>query len=69
MKLFSDMLNSTGRILSGFNGATTITLGNVTLIVKARSIPQWVLFFVVEDLGPYNAVVGWTWLHSMKVVP
>ena len=35
MKLSLGMLNSTGRILSGFNGATTVTLGDVTLPVKA----------------------------------
>ena len=68
MKLSSDVLNSTGRILSGFNGATTMMLGDATLLVKAGPITQWVLFSVVEDLGPYNAIVGQTWLHSMKAV-
>ena len=58
MKLSSDMLNSAGRILFGFNGATTSTLGDVTLPVKARPVTKWVLFLVIEDLGPYNAIVG-----------
>ena len=40
MKLSSNMLNSTGRILSSFNGATTTTLGDVTLPVKAGPITQ-----------------------------
>ena len=35
MKLSFDMLSSTGRILSSFNLATTTTLGDVTLPVKA----------------------------------
>ena len=69
MKLSFDMLNSIGRILFGFNEATTMTLGDVTLPVKAESITQQVLFSVVKDLGPYNATVSWTWLHSMKAVP
>ena len=30
---------------------------------------QWVLFSIVEDLGPYNAIMGWAWLHLMKVIP
>ena len=68
MKLSSDIVNSVGRILSGFNGATTTTLRDVTLPMKARPVTQQVLFLIVEDLGPYNAIVGWTWLHSMKVV-
>ena len=69
MKLSLDMLNLARRIFFGFNEATTTTLGDVTLPVKAGSVTQWVLFSIVEDLGPYNAIVGRTWLHSMKVVP
>ena len=60
MKLSSDILNSTGRILSGFNGATTTTLGDVTLPVKVGPVTKWVLFSIVKDLGPYNAIMGWT---------
>ena len=65
MKLSSGMLNSARQILFGFNGATTVTLRDVTLPVKARLVTQRVLFSIVEDLGPYNAIVGQTWLHSM----
>ena len=58
------------KIIGYFWGITTIViLGDVTLPVKARPVTQWVLFSIVEDLGPYNAIVGRTWLHSMKVVP
>ena len=69
MNLSLGMLNSLGRILSGFNGATTVTLGDVALLVKARPVTQQVLFSIVEDLGPYNAIMRRAWLHSMKVVP
>ena len=69
MKFSLGMLNSARRILFGFNGATTTTLGDVALPVKARSMTQWVLFSIVEDLGPYNTIIGWAWLHSMKPIP
>ena len=69
MKLSSNMLNSAGRILFGFNGATTMTLGDITLPMKAGPITQRVLFSIIEDLGPYNAIVGRAWLHSMTAVP
>ena len=60
MKLSLDMLNSAEGILSGFNGATTTTLGNITLPMKVGLVTQRVLFSLVKDLGPYNAIVGWT---------
>ena len=69
MKVPLDKLSSAGRILSGFNGATTLTMGDITLPVKAGPVIQQVLFSVVEDLGLYNAIVGRAWLHTMKAVP
>ena len=69
MKLSLGMMNSVGRILYGFNGATTVTLGDVVLLVKARPVTQQVLFSIVKGLGLYNAIMGRAWLHSMKVVP
>ena len=68
MKFSLGMLNSARRILSGFHGATTTTLGDVTLPVKAEPVTQRVLFSIVEDLGPYNAIMGRAWLHSMKAI-
>ena len=38
IKLSLGMLNSAGQILYGFNGPTTITLGDVTLFVKAGPV-------------------------------
>ena len=69
MKVPLDKLNSAGRILSGFNRATTLTIGDIALPIKAGPVTQQVLFSVVEDLGPYNAIVGRAWLHAMKAVP
>ena len=50
-------------------GATKLTIGDIALPVKAGSVTQQVLFSVVENLGPYNAIVGRVWLHAMKAVP
>ena len=69
MKLSSGMLNSTRRILSSFNGATTVTLGDVALPIIVKPVTQQILFSIVEDLRPYNAIVGRTWLNSMKAIP
>ena len=51
-------LRSAGRVLSGFNGSTTLTVGDIALSVKVGLVTQQVLFSVVEDLGLYNAIVG-----------
>ena len=66
MKVSLDRLSSA---LSRFNRATTLMVGDIILSIKAGPVTQQVLFSVVEDLGPYNAIVGRAWLHAMKVVP
>ena len=38
MKVPHDHLSSTGRILSRFNGATTLTMGDIVLSVKAGPV-------------------------------
>ena len=38
MKVLLDKLNSAGRILSGFNGETTLTMGDIPLLVKAGPV-------------------------------
>ena len=58
-----------GRILSGFNGASTTSLGDVILPIQVGVVILNVLFSIVEDLSPFNAILGRTWLHSMKVIP
>ena len=69
MKLSLGVVNSVGKILSSFNGATTVTLGDAALLVKARPVAQQVLVSIVKDLGPYYAIMGRAWLHLMKVIP
>ena len=69
MNISLDKLSLTGRILSVFNRVTTVTMGDIAIPVKAGPVVQQVLFSVVKDLGPYNAIVGRAWLHVMKVVP
>ena len=69
INIFLDRLSSAGRILYGFNGATTVTMGDITFPVRVGPVVQQVLFSIVEDLGPYNAIVGRALLHAMKVVP
>ena len=62
-------LENPGRILSGFNGASTTSLGDIVLPVQAGPATLKVQFSVVQDLSPFNVILGHTWLHYMKVIP
>ena len=69
MRVPLDHLSSTGRVLSGFNRATTLTVGDIAFPVRADPVTQQVLFSVAEDLGLYSAILDWAWLHAMKALP
>ena len=62
-------LENPRRLLSRFNGATTTSLGDVVLLVQVDPIILSVWVLVVDDLSPYNDIIGRVWLHKMKVIP
>ncbi|RVW82261.1 hypothetical protein CK203_041721 [Vitis vinifera] len=62
-------LENPGRILSGFNGSSTTSLGDIILPVRAGPVTLNVQFSVVQELSPFNVILGRTWLHYMKVIP
>ena len=62
-------LKNPGRILSGFNGASTTSLGDIVLPVQASPVTLNIQFSVVQDLSPFNVILGCTWLHYMKTIP
>ncbi|WKA08968.1 hypothetical protein VitviT2T_026648 [Vitis vinifera] len=62
-------LENPGRILSGFNGSSTTSLGDIVLPVQAGPVTLNVQFSVVQELSPFNVILGRTWLHYMKAIP
>ena len=60
MGFIPSSLENPGRTLSGFNGSSTTSLGDVILPVQAGPVILNVLFFVVEDLSPFNVILGRT---------
>ncbi|RVW17419.1 hypothetical protein CK203_094149 [Vitis vinifera] len=62
-------LENPGRILSGFNGSSTTSLGDIILPVQAGPVTLNVQFSVVQELSPFNVILGRTWLHYMKAIP
>ena len=69
MGLEPSSLENSRRILSGFNGVATTSIGDVVLPVQVGPVILNVQFSVVEDLSPFNAILGCTWLHYMKAIP
>ena len=61
-------LKHPGHLLFGFNGATTSSLGDVVLPVQASPVILNIQFSMVDDLSPYNAIMGHAWLHRMKTI-
>ena len=68
MRFSSSNLENPGWILSGFNGASTTSLGDIVLPVQADLVTLNMQFSVVEDLSLFNAILGHAWLHGMKSI-
>lgn len=68
MEYSPSALENPDSILINFNGALTVSLGDVVLLVQANLVTLNVHFSVVEDLSPYNAITGRVWLHKMKFI-
>ena len=58
MNYLPSALDNLERLLSGFNGATTTSLGDVVLPIQASPITLNVQFSMVDDLSPYSAIMG-----------
>ena len=62
-------LENPKQILSGFNEALITFLRDVVLPIQAKPLVLNVQFSIMEDLSPFNAIMGRIWLHNMKVIP
>lgn len=68
MEYSPSALENPDSILISFNGALIVSLGDVVLPIQANLVTLNVHFSVVEDLSPYNAIMGRVWLHKMKAI-
>ena len=59
-----DNLCNLGRVLVGFNGTQTTSLGEIVLPIAVL-----VLFIVIDEPSSFNAILGCTWIHAMKALP
>lgn len=69
MGFIPSSLENPGMTLSEFNGSSITSLRYVILPVQVGPVTLNTLFSIVEDLSPFNAILGHTWLHGMKAIP
>ncbi|RVX06104.1 Transposon Ty3-I Gag-Pol polyprotein [Vitis vinifera] len=62
-------LENPGRILSGFNGSSTTSLGDIILPVRAGPVILNVQFSGGARIVTLQYHLGRTWLHYMKAIP
>ena len=68
LKIPADDLQPTEVPLVGFNGAPVWPLGKITLPIRADSKTLDMEFIVVNVPSPYNAILGWAWIHAIEAV-
>ena len=55
-------------VLTGFNGHTSTTIGEITLDVKTSPVVSKQTFTIVSDPSPYNGNLGRPWLIKLDAV-
>ncbi|XP_076939705.1 uncharacterized protein LOC143608549 [Bidens hawaiensis] len=55
-------------ILIGFSGETKNTLGDIKLPIYIEGVNSFQKFCVIDNLSCCNVILGWPWIHEMKVV-
>ena len=55
-------------VLTGFNGHTSTTIGQITLDVKTLPVVSKQTFTIISDPSPYNGILGRPWLIKLDAV-
>ena len=60
-------LHSPRRVLVGFKGTHTNLLGEIVLLVTIGPVTALVSLIVMDEPSSFNAILGRTWIHAMKM--
>ncbi|CAL8136491.1 unnamed protein product [Prunus armeniaca] len=61
-------INKSAKSLTGFNGATMVTLGTIELDVYAPPVISSQTFMVVDEVSPYNGILGRPWIDNINAI-
>ncbi|CAL9000513.1 unnamed protein product [Prunus brigantina] len=59
-------INKSARSLTGFNGATTVTVGTIDLDVHSLPVVNLQTFMVNDEVSPYNGILGRPWIGKIN---
>ncbi|CAL9005077.1 unnamed protein product [Prunus brigantina] len=61
-------INKSAKSLTGFNGATTVTMGTIDLDVYSPPVISSQTFMVIDEASPYNGILGKPWISKINTV-
>ncbi|CAL2256933.1 unnamed protein product [Prunus armeniaca] len=61
-------INKSAKSLTGFNGATTVTVGTIDLDVYSPPIISSQTFMVIDEVSPYNGILGRPWIGKANAI-
>ncbi|CAL8153306.1 unnamed protein product [Prunus armeniaca] len=61
-------INKSAKSLTGFNGATTVTVGTIELDVYAPPVISSQTFMVIDEVSPYNGILGRPWISKINAI-
>ncbi|CAL8152777.1 unnamed protein product [Prunus armeniaca] len=61
-------INKSAKSLTGFNGATTVTVGTIELDVYAPPVISSQTFMVIDEISPYNSILGRPWISKINAI-
>ncbi|CAL2247032.1 unnamed protein product [Prunus armeniaca] len=59
-------INKTAWSLTGFNGATTVTVGTIDLDGYSPPVINLQPFMVIDEVSPYNGILGRPWIGKIN---
>ncbi|XP_020409527.1 uncharacterized protein LOC109946393 [Prunus persica] len=61
-------ISKLARSLTGFNGATSITVGQIDLDVHSPPVVCSQTFMVIDEISPYNGILGRPWISKIEAI-
>ncbi|CAL9004835.1 unnamed protein product [Prunus brigantina] len=61
-------INKSAKSLTGFNGATTVTVGTIELDVYAPPVISSQTFMVIDEVSPYNDILSRPWISKINAI-